>query len=271
MTRIKWTIAGLAYGVAMHALAAPGRVPPYIAEEVTERIQTLADGNQLVSSTRQRTYQDSSGRTRHEKYDEKGTLTNVFVWDGARGSFTLSPASKIMYRSPPQPDDSAARAQQKTAGAAPQLVLSGVARTNGSTTQVKVAGADNGSVPQWARMLADMLGDSKFVANRTSKQLGLRFFEGVQAEGTLVSYEIPAGAQGNRLPITVSMESWTARDLPVTMYFKSSDPRNGDYITRITSLRREEPAADLFVAPSDYTVVERSAYTLTPVEKKAVK
>lgn len=266
MTRMKWTIAVLASGLTMHALAAPGRVPAYIAESVTEHIQTLADGNQVVYSTRERNYQDSSGRVRREMYDAKGTLNTVFIMDGARNTFVLTPARKTLYRTPAPQDGNAARVQQ--GGAVPQLVVSGVTRADGSATQVKVAGADSGNVPHWAKMVGDVLGDSKYSANRSTKQLGLRFFEGVQAEGTLVSYEIPAGAQGNRRPITVSMESWTGKDLPLTMYFKSSDPRSGDFITRVTSVRREEPSGDLFEAPSDYTVVERAAYMLAPVEKK---
>ncbi len=266
MTRMKWVMAVMASGVAMHALAAPGKVAPYIVEEVTERIQTLADGNQVVNSTKQRIYQDSSGRVRREMYNAKGALETVFVMDGARNTFILAPARKTLYRSPAQQDGNVVRVQQ--GGAVPQLVVSGVTRADGSATQVKVAGPDSGNTPPWARMVTDILGDSKFLANRTTKPLGLRFFEGVQAEGTLVSYEIPSGAQGNRRPILVSMESWTARDLPLTMYFKSSDPRNGDFITRVTSLRREEPPADLFEAPSDYNVVERNNYLLAPVEKK---
>jgi hypothetical protein len=38
------------------------------------------------------------------------------------------------------------------------------------------------------------------------------------------------------------------------VYTKHSDPRSGDTVFRLDNLKREEPAANLFSVPSDYTV-----------------
>jgi hypothetical protein len=102
--------------------------------------------------------------------------------------------------------------------------------------------------------LAGALGDSKWAAKATTKDLGTREIDGVKAEGKLRSYEIPAGEVGNRNPIVVSHESWYSPDLQITLYTKHSDPRTGESIYKVEGLKREEPAAALFTVPSDYTV-----------------
>jgi hypothetical protein len=81
------------------------------------------------------------------------------------------------------------------------------------------------------------------------------------------SYEIPAGEIGNRNAIVVSDETWYAPDLQVTVYTKHSDPRSGDTVFRLDSLKREEPAASLFSVPSDYTVKDPLAKLAQKADK----
>jgi len=102
-----------------------------------------------------------------------------------------------------------------------------------------------------------------------SKDLGTRDFNGVKAEGKLRSYEIPAGEIGNRNPIVVSDETWYASELQITVYTRHSDPRSGDTVFRLDGLKREEPAAGLFAAPSDYTVKEPLAGLAARADKGA--
>ncbi len=82
--------------------------------------------------------------------------------------------------------------------------------------------------------------------------LGTKTIEGVKAEGTAVTRTIPAGEIGNRDPIVVRHESWYSPELKVTVLTRQSDPRYGDTVYRLTHIRREEPAADLFKVPDDY-------------------
>jgi hypothetical protein len=105
-----------------------------------------------------------------------------------------------------------------------------------------------------APLTAGAFGDMKWSMKATTRELGAREFDGVKAEGKLRSYEIPAGAIGNRNAIVVSDETWTAPELQVTVYTKHSDPRSGDFIFRLDKLKREEPPAALFTVPADYTV-----------------
>ena len=117
--------------------------------------------------------------------------------------------------------------------------------------------------------LAGAMADMKWAGKATTKDLGTREIEGVKAEGKLRSYEIPAGEVGNRNAITVSDESWYAPELQVTLLTKHSDPRVGESTYRLTSIRREEPAAALFAVPSDYTVKDVMANVTRMLEKKA--
>jgi hypothetical protein len=95
-------------------------------------------------------------------------------------------------------------------------------------------------------------GDKSY--ERTTTSLGMKNFDGVTAEGKMVSYTIPAGKVGNVKPITVSSETWYSPDLQITVYSKHSDPRAGDVIYRVANLKRTEQNAELFRVPADYEV-----------------
>ena len=124
------------------------------------------------------------------------------------------------------------------------------------------SGVDGRSMPgidvleRMGPMLAGHFGDSKWSKNVSTKDLGTKDIEGVKALGKLRSYEIPAGEIGNKNPIIVSTETWYSPDLQATVHSRHSDPRTGERIYRLASLKREEPAAALFSIPSDYKVSE---------------
>ena len=111
--------------------------------------------------------------------------------------------------------------------------------------------------------------DIKCAAKASSRDLGSKEIDGVRAEGKLRSYEIPAGEMGNRNAIVVSDETWFSPELQITVLSKHIDPRSGDSVYRIASLKREEPAASLFAVPADYTVKDVMANVRTMIEKKA--
>jgi hypothetical protein len=90
-----------------------------------------------------------------------------------------------------------------------------------------------------------------------TKSLGTRDFGGIQAEGTMTTHTIAAGAIGNEKPIVVTSERWFAPDLHVVVFAKTVDPRAGETSYRLINVKREEPAADLFKVPADYKGVER--------------
>jgi DNA-directed RNA polymerase specialized sigma24 family protein len=50
---------------------------------------------------------------------------------------------------------------------------------------------------------------------------------------------------------------------------RCAHPRSGDNVYRLSSIKREEPAASLFSVPSDYTVKDVMANMARMIEKKA--
>lgn len=278
---------GMPFG-AGHMGLKPVTNAPYSAEIVTERQQNLADGNQIVTRHSSMSYRDSAGRTRNEQRSEKGEPRLITINDPvAHLAWVLHPqemtATKMVRHDEiGRAAREAARArieQLRKEGKLPrregeEVIVKRVERAGDGAEQrvmedvrirVERAGADGKSgmaqemSVQLAPVLSGAFGDMKWSANATTKQLGSREIDGVKAEGKLRSYEIPAGAVGNRNPIVVSDESWYSPELQVTLYSKHSDPRYGDSIVRLEGLRRGEPAAALFTVPSDYKVKDALA------------
>ena len=88
--------------------------------------------------------------------------------------------------------------------------------------------------------------------------LGTKEFDGVKAEGKATTWTIPAGEIGNKNAINITSESWYSPELQVTLYSRHSDPRTGESIYRLASIRRGEPSADLFKVPEDYKTKGRA-------------
>lgn len=248
----------LARGVAL-------KNSPYSAQGVTERTQVLADGNQIASRRTTMTWRDSAGRTRQEFRDAKGDVVTVTIKDPAAGTTViLDPRKRTAVRI-----DASARAERTGKDGGENIIVKRVEGLDDAERQriqqdvrIQVSNALTGRSAvrdvqmQLAPLVNGTFGDLKWSAQATTKDLGTREFNGIKAEGKLRSYEIPAGAIGNRNAIVVSDETWTAPDLLVTVYTKHSDPRNGDVVFRLENIKREEPAASLFAVPADYTVRE---------------
>jgi len=255
---------------------------PYSAQMVTERAQALADGNQIATRRTTMTYRDSAGRTRQELRNDKGDVVTVTINDPVSGTnLILHPQDRTAVRINPaataRAAADAARAkidQMRKDGTLPDgsqdIIVKRVQGIDAAEReriqrdvriQVSKALAENGTAlrdvqMQVAPLMNGAFADVKWSTKATTKDLGTRDFGGVRAEGKLRSYEIPAGAIGNRNAIVVSDETWTAPDLQVTVYTKHSDPRSGDVVFRLENVKREEPAAALFTVPADYTVRE---------------
>lgn len=106
---------------------------------------------------------------------------------------------------------------------------------------------------------------------RTTTQLGSKNFDGVIAEGKMVSYTIPAGKVGNARPITVSTETWYSPDLKITVYSKHSDPRSGDVIYRVANLKRGEQSTELFRVPADYELKDPLAKLANSIKVERIE
>ena len=69
---------------------------PYSAEVISERTQTLPDGNQITKRNSQLSFRDSAGRTRTEMRDDNGETRSINIFDAVEGHrFVLVPKTKV--------------------------------------------------------------------------------------------------------------------------------------------------------------------------------
>lgn len=290
-------------GVRVHSK--PIKNAPYSADLVTERQQTLADGNQISTKHTGTIARDSEGRTRQEIRSEDGKLRNVII-QSDKVTMHLRPGENTgtridhegLARRMAEARVAGVKAGEKAREKIEILRKEGkLARAEGNDAreavivrrmeraeeradagreraeevQVRVEKRVEERVEQMRRlapMIARAAADGSFARNATTKDLGTRDIEGVRAEGKLTSYEIPAGEMGNARPIVVSDETWFSPELQVTVYSKHSDPRSGDRIYRLDNIRRAEPPKELFDAPAGYAIREPGMAKKADKEKK---
>lgn len=87
-----------------------------------------------------------------------------------------------------------------------------------------------------------------------TESLGTKMIEGVSAEGTRTTFEIPTGQIGNTSPIAVVSERWYSPELQLVVMSRHLDPLAGEHIFKLVNIRRSEPAADLFAVPAGFKV-----------------
>ncbi|MGO8786294.1 MAG: hypothetical protein ACLQVL_02775 [Terriglobia bacterium] len=211
---------------------------PYSADEVTVTTQTLADGTTITHQRLVKVYQDSQGRTRREEYGlqtasagQDATPQYVRIFDPVAGvSYILSPRDHTAHK----------RELRRRTLLPPS-----------QTTGAAVNPTPAPPVPPPLRP--------------TWQDLGTQVPEGLEARGARITTTIPAGAEGNDRPMQITTEMWTSPLNPRLPLMRiTNDPRFGETVTRLTHLVRDEPPADLFRAPTDYTIEE-----LQPVAKPA--
>ena len=88
--------------------------------------------------------------------------------------------------------------------------------------------------------------------NARNESLGKQAIEGINAEGTRKTIEIPAGEIGNERPIEIVFERWYSPELQVVVMTKHSDPRFGETTYRLINVDRSEQPRELFEVPSEY-------------------
>jgi hypothetical protein len=225
---------------------------PYSAQAVTERIQTLADGNRIEQSTSGSVARDSQGRVRREEglpglVSSSGDAPHlVIIMDPVAGvHWTLDSQTKSAIKMPaPQLKDVEMGPSMAPPGSEKTWVVSSGPNGPGADVQVHVLSAKALNSPD---------------SNVTKTDLGTQNIEGVPARGTRTTRTLPAGSIGNELPIVITTEIWYSPDLKVLVMSKTSDPRMGETSYKLTNIQRSEPPASLFQVPEDYTIKDQSA------------
>jgi hypothetical protein len=212
---------------------------PYSAEQVTEYVQTLADGTHITRPSQKTVfYRDSQGRTRIER-----TFPRPPGASGAAGPNMIEisdPISGAHYTLDPR-----SRTARKFPGAPPPPPPGGTAIPKGLAVQATIPA------------LSPTLPDSQPPRPQFSREsLGTQTIDGVLAEGARTTVTYPIGAVGNDRPISTVSETWTSPELKTVVLSKNSDPQNGESTTRLTNISRVEPDPSLFQVPSDYEIVD---------------
>jgi hypothetical protein len=231
---------------------------PFAADATTTVTQTLGDGTKIEQRTNAKIYRDSTGRIRREqtvigldRLNPAAAPQTTIAFDTIPGDpmpYTLNPATKT-----------ARRAQRGV-----QWLTTAVGLNVGYTFR------QPGTAPGIANI--PVLDSSFTVSNRTrsgtqgaavppdikptEESLGTRQIEGVKATGRRQTTVIPAGRIGNDRAIQIVEEQWDSPELNMVISSRFSDPRTGVVEYRMTNISRSEPRADLFIVPSDYTVIE---------------
>jgi hypothetical protein len=269
---------------------------PYSATAITEGVQSLVDGNQIIQKKEATFYRDSEGRTRiDERLDKIGIWSPtggprqiIMISDPIAGFYyNLDPRTRTAIKRPQGPQskaeskvaeeklksesramaieprlESKAKVQEENAKAreAKAKAIEEKLSEKAKATEAKAAEKAN---PAWPPV--GLVQEPKELAprkdgtnvNAKKESLGKQTIEGVEAEGTRWTRTIPAHEIGNTLPIEIVNESWYSHELQVMVMTKHRDPRTGEVTWRLTNIRRSEPDRSLFQIPADYTVVDK--------------
>jgi hypothetical protein len=239
---------GVSRTVTPMGAANPGFIgAPYCAEQVSETVQTLADGTKITrTGPVARTCRDSHGRVRRESPlwsgppPERETLSTIEIFDPIGGmQYFLDTQNGIAhrYRLPP---GAGPRGVPVSAGA-PHWVDSTAVDANGVTTKTEV--------------------------------LGTQMFDGLPAEGRRTTRTTSVGQGGAGQLLDTVDEVWISVDLGIYLLQKTSDPRTGEKVQKATVVSRAEPELSLFQPPADYRVVDETGpvtITYTPPPPRRV-
>lgn len=253
------TFHGSATFEALRFASRPVVGAPYYGEEVSERVQTLANGAHIThTDMRHKTWRDSQGRTRTERPIATGVArfqpdapTVIQITDPVAGyMYTLDAEKKVAHRAAlaPPPGGSPSANEARMA--------------NRIAVQTGTGSAGSGG-----RVVTEAMAAQKSDAQRpqvTTEALGTKTIDGVVVEGTRHTMVYPTGFQGNDAPFSVISETWWSADLKLMLLSTRDDPRSGAETQKIDNLSTQEPDPALFMLPTGYTVVdETGSFTIT--------
>jgi hypothetical protein len=97
----------------------------------------------------------------------------------------------------------------------------------------------------------------------TNEDLGTRTIAGMEATGRRRTEVIPAGRDGNDLPLKLMTETWTSVKDHIMLMMVTDNPRMGRSSWEITNLSLGPPDPALFTPPADYRVWDQEPQSAT--------
>lgn len=239
---------GQGWSVAGGPLTGPA-VPnaPFSADVTTTVRQTLSDGTRIERIATARYYRDPQGRVRVEQSIIGLEELDPGATSQVRTTVWPNPADAWAYLLDP-PTRTARKGPRDIAGLA-------------------VGGGDTFAVP---------LGGVRFLifhgalhthhsspdADVRHESLGSRRIAGVDTVGLRLTGMIHVGL-GNDRPMEITEERWESPELKIVIFSRIWDPLSGIVEYQLSNIRRVDPPPDLFVVPSDYTIVRSNQDWIT--------
>lgn len=224
---------------------------PYSAEQVTETVQTLADGTHIRQNQRTTVlYRDSAGRTRTET--PIGPMTNdsakiVRIVDVVGGyEYTLDDENKIAHRVIVQVAQPMAK-RPITMSAAGTITAQGVTGAIAAITMMPMMRTNSAGPADTPR------------PEIQSEDLGTQMIEGITAHGHRTTQTWRVDSVGNDRPIVAVHENWFSEQMGgIQVLMKNNDPRYGETTTALKNVSLAEPDPSLFQPPPGYQIVDES-------------
>jgi hypothetical protein len=191
---------------------------PFSATEVRSFSETLTGGNSINRSSCAKLYRSSTGATRVEETRDSatcGTPSSISITDPVAGVRYEINVAKSSYFEIKLPP----RPANPPSGAPPD----GNRGPNGDQVQKTPLGTQ------------PIAGTS------------------LLADGTQITFTIPAGKEGNAQPIVITSIRWFSPDLKIVIGSSSNDPHGGTSTEQTSNVSIAEPAASLFQLPTGLT------------------
>ena len=195
---------------------------PFSATFSTQSTNSLSDGNKISTSSSGTVARDSQGRTRREM-----TLPAIGPWATSGNT----PPHVVLLSDPVAGTHYVLDTNRKVA-------IEGHKGGRGGPGDEASAGPWRGAKGK----------------NVVTTDLGTQTINGISAQGTRYTRTIPAGEIGNEKPIEVVTERWYSPELQINVMTKHSDPRNGETVTQLTEIQRQDPDASQFQVPAGYSI-----------------
>jgi hypothetical protein len=234
-------------GIVYYGIESPREGLPFTGILKTSFEQKLVDGNTIRSVTRNHQARDSSRRTMVEMAE--GCLP------GDDGQTHLRLRVSV--------NDPVARTSMNwEVGSDGQPKVVHVFHQD-DTAQRQIRAAKRPEpTPEELEQRKKMMQAAQAQALRLRKEehiedLGIKQINGVSAQGTRTTRTIPAGEEGNDMPLVVMNEIWRSREFGLTMMAVRDDPRRGRTTTEYEDFNRGEPDPAVFAPPAGYTVQEQ--------------
>ena len=223
---------------------------------------------------------DSAGRTRQERKD--GGRAGVYIFDPMEGrSFVLNERTRTATRipriprradrrpsrrfrpsrrSPPAPPAPPAAARSRTSRCSPAAsscvatAASRAARNDDVHVEVIRIGRGDRRRPPCRRCRRCRRSRCRSAARqgRDEDRSARASSTASRPKARRRRTRFPRARSATRRPIVITSERWFSPELHIVVFAKTSDPRAGETIYRLTNVKRGEPPAELFKIPADY-------------------